>query len=422
MEENEGKDLALEEKIKAQFEYNVRNLIQKYEEGNMTAYEIGNVRVDITKANKSYMISFGGYNLCTVDSDNKVIYDLNELEKFKEKSKELMEAGMPDLAEELGLPDIEYLKYLEKEKNKKFEEEKNKSDKEKEDTEEEKDKEKDDDDEKDKDKDEDEKDNDNEKLDNSERGLQELNLGVLRLINPRLRECKKAYLDIYTNTLKFRDKQGVLHEPEDYGFSEKRAYTANPQLSEMGEEGVTHKNPTRIYDIRGSVYGVSIDYLTHAREVDITTREKGSASVDSYSKAGMQLLKYDSGYISTYRAKDTLGTREGPWQAGERDKVNEKAKEFLATLSDDEEKEFKEGLNAKPINDNGDLKLAIATVLQEEYNETPENAKEIAERIVDNNEEYEKVKRDIGNPGDTENDGGRAPGGFGPWDNPRDRR
>ena len=80
----------------------------------MTSFEIGNVQVDIKKADKLYAISFAGYNLCSVDDKDKIIYNISELEKFKEKAKELMENGMPDLTEELGIPDIEYLKYLEK--------------------------------------------------------------------------------------------------------------------------------------------------------------------------------------------------------------------------------------------------------------------------------------------------------------------
>lgn len=114
----EEKDLAIEEKIKVQFEEHIKNLIHKFEESNISEFAINNVKVDIRKANKGYIVSFAGYELCRLD-ENIVKYDISELEKFNKKVEELMKKGSPDLIKELGLPDIEYLKYLEKEDNKK---------------------------------------------------------------------------------------------------------------------------------------------------------------------------------------------------------------------------------------------------------------------------------------------------------------
>lgn len=113
----EEKDLAMQERIKAKFEENIINLIHKYKEGNLSEFAIENVKVDIKKADKAYIVSFGGYELCRVLEDG-VKYDISKLEDFKKKAEELSKNGAPDLEEELGLPDIEYLKYLEKEETK----------------------------------------------------------------------------------------------------------------------------------------------------------------------------------------------------------------------------------------------------------------------------------------------------------------
>jgi len=122
MKGNKIKDLAFEKRIKAQFEEKVINLKHKYKEGNMYSIEFENIQVDIKEVDNLLTISFAGYELCSIDENNNVSYNISQLEKFKAKNEELMENGMTDLIGQLGLPDLEYLKYLEKEKNKELEE------------------------------------------------------------------------------------------------------------------------------------------------------------------------------------------------------------------------------------------------------------------------------------------------------------
>jgi len=418
----EEKDLAFEKKIKAQFEENVLNLIHKYEEGNMSSFEIGNVQVDIKTADKGYTISFGGYNLCSIDENKNITYNISELEGFKKKAEELMESGMPDLVEELGLPDIEYLKYLEKEKEEKAAQEREKG--KEEGAEEEKDKSREEDDDEDKDKD---KEDDEEKPTYKKRGLQELNLGVLVLINPKLRECSKAYLDPNTNSLVFKDKFGKEHGPEEYGFKELQTATGNFELTKMHENGevTAHENPTKVYAIQGSNYGISTDFGTHHREVNVIVRDIEEGHENSYSIVGGNLAKFDSGDISKYQGQERIGTREG-WAAGYRDDANEEAMELLEQLNSDDRNKFQEGFSNevddnRRINDTDDLKRVVAKILEEEYNESPEDAMEIATEIVDEDRNYYDIKAEREAAKDDKKFE-REPGGFGPWDRDQDPR
>jgi len=329
---------------------------------------------------------------------------------------------MPDLVEELGLPDIEYLKYLEKEKEEKAAQEREKG--KEEGAEEEKDKSREEDDDEDKDKD---KEDDEEKPTYKKRGLQELNLGVLVLINPKLRECSKAYLDPNTNSLVFKDKFGKEHGPEEYGFKELQTATGNFELTKMHENGevTAHENPTKVYAIQGSNYGISTDFGTHHREVNVIVRDIEEGHENSYSIVGGNLAKFDSGDISKYQGQERIGTREGR-AAGYRDDANEEAMELLEQLNSDDRNKFQEGFtnevdDNRRINDTDDLKRVVAKILEEEYNESPEDAMEIATEIVDEDRNYYDIKAEREAAKDDKKFE-REPGGFGPWDRDQDPR
>lgn len=75
-----------------------------------------NININVKKEKKIHQISLCGKQIATVDENNEFLYDIEKLEDVKK----LLENGKRPVAkyEDLGLPDIEYLKELEKEKQK----------------------------------------------------------------------------------------------------------------------------------------------------------------------------------------------------------------------------------------------------------------------------------------------------------------
>ena len=151
----EGKNFAKEEKIKEQFEKVIMQIINEMENDNEAiTIEGTDISIDVKKEKEVYQISLFGKQIATVGKNEEFSYNIEELENIKKT----LEDGKRPVAkyEDLGLPDIEYLKELEKEKEEKEkgEEDKNTDDEkeEKEEDEEKPDLEKDQ--EKDKDKDE----------------------------------------------------------------------------------------------------------------------------------------------------------------------------------------------------------------------------------------------------------------------------
>ena len=132
----EGKDFAKEEKIKEQFEQVIMQIINEMENDNATiTIEGTDINIDVKKEKEVYQISLFGKQIATVNKDEEFSYNIEELKNIKK----VLESGKRPVAkyEDLGLPDIEYLKELEKEKEEKenSEEDKN-TDDEKEETEE----------------------------------------------------------------------------------------------------------------------------------------------------------------------------------------------------------------------------------------------------------------------------------------------
>lgn len=120
MAENEGlveKDFAKEEQIKAKFEEILIQIINEMEHDEATVTIEGtNININVKKEKKIHQISLCGKQIATVDENNEFLYDIEKLEDVKK----LLENGKRPVAkyEDLGLPDIEYLKELEKEKQK----------------------------------------------------------------------------------------------------------------------------------------------------------------------------------------------------------------------------------------------------------------------------------------------------------------
>ena len=114
----EGKDFAKEEKIKEQFEKVIMQIINEMENDNATiTIEGTDINIDVKKEKEAYQISLFGKQIATVREDEEFSYNIEELENIKKT----LEDGKRPVAkyEDLGLPDIEYLKELEKEKEEK---------------------------------------------------------------------------------------------------------------------------------------------------------------------------------------------------------------------------------------------------------------------------------------------------------------
>lgn len=113
----EGKDFEKEEQVKAKFEEILIQIINEMEHDEATVTIEGtNININVKKEKKIHQISLCGKQIATVDENNEFLYDIEKLEDVKK----LLENGKRPVAkyEDLGLPDIEYLKELEKEKQK----------------------------------------------------------------------------------------------------------------------------------------------------------------------------------------------------------------------------------------------------------------------------------------------------------------
>lgn len=115
----EGKNIAKEEQVKAKFEEIITQIINEMENDEATVTLEGvaaNININIEKEKEVYKITLFGENIATIDKNKEVSYNINGLENVKEK----LEQQKNPVAkyEDLGLPDIEYLKELEKDRQK----------------------------------------------------------------------------------------------------------------------------------------------------------------------------------------------------------------------------------------------------------------------------------------------------------------
>lgn len=120
MNENEGmkeKDFAKEEQVKVRFEEIITQIINEMENDEaVITLEGTNININIKKEKEIYKINLLGNNIATVDKNKEISYNIEGLENVKK----ILEKGDRPVAkyEELGLPNIEYLKELEKDKQK----------------------------------------------------------------------------------------------------------------------------------------------------------------------------------------------------------------------------------------------------------------------------------------------------------------
>lgn len=115
----EGKDFAKEEQVKAKFEEILTQIINEMEHDEATVTlegEAADININVKKEKEVYNISLLGENIATIDENKQFSYDINGLENVKQK----LEDKKNPVAkyENLGLPNIEYLEELEKDKQK----------------------------------------------------------------------------------------------------------------------------------------------------------------------------------------------------------------------------------------------------------------------------------------------------------------
>lgn len=380
---NVGKEFAQHQKVKANFEREIIAKKNKIESENPSINPLIDIQIIQTEDGK-YELRLLGEKIGSLDENNNISYNINGLKAVKEKLEKDDIANYSDL----GLPDIEYLEYLEKEKNKRLEEEQGED---KEGQEEQGDEEPEQNEEGDEEKEKEEKEEEEKELDEGQeetKGLLELNLAVLELLNPDLRGCTGIYLNPNTNTLVVKDNMGNECEPEKFGFEEKKVEGGNLALTKMEEEGEisSNENPTKLYAIKGSDYAITTDFKAHHREVNIAVKGRDSNHANNYSVIEGNLAKFDSGDISKYQGQERAGTREG-WDAGEKDETNEKAKKIIEGLNSEDKKNFQEEFADKTSNEHGinqpkDLEEVVAETLIEKYGVHPDNARNIAAKVV----------------------------------------
>ena len=119
----EGKDFAKQERKKAQFEQIIINAINNKEKGQTEIYlQNGFIQMQIRQDKNIYKLNLLGENIATINENGEFEYNVDGLENVKKKLEE-SDRPIADY-DDLGLPDIEYLKYLEKEKTREESEEK----------------------------------------------------------------------------------------------------------------------------------------------------------------------------------------------------------------------------------------------------------------------------------------------------------
>ena len=228
-ESMEGKDFALQEKKKARFEEMIQQAIANMDEEEITINsEIEGIMIKIQKKDSNYTLSLLGENIADIKKDGNFSYNIKGLESIKEKLEKEQEGRPAAYYNDLGLPDIEFLKYLEKEKNKKIQEERevekkndDKSDEEKEENEVEQDEEKD----------EEEKDNKKSQLTRGKNWVKlDLNMEITRGMTLRqLLDCKseEAYVvpgkDIYEYSIVEGDEKSGYKKLDTLEKTEGRA-------------------------------------------------------------------------------------------------------------------------------------------------------------------------------------------------------
>lgn len=258
----EGKDFAKEEQVKAKFEEILTQIINEMEHDEATVTlegEAADININVKKEKEVYNISLLGENIATIDENKQFSYDINGLENVKQK----LEDKKNPVAkyEDLGLPDIEYLKELEK-------------DKQKEDDEQEKEKENPDDEEKDEnEKDEEEKpDLEDDKEEDREEIAEKYNINSKDVIHIKRDEGEKVtehdtfanaanfdkkYKDIYMIRGKDpyswkaigKDKDGKKEEIENEQSKQTGGKNPDITIKKLSGEKIEEIKPLAVYKI-----------------------------------------------------------------------------------------------------------------------------------------------------------------------------
>ena len=419
-ESMEGKDLALEEKMK-EFELNILEIIEDLKEGESTTSIEG---LRITKSKDNYMLELKDITFGILDKDGNFTYNKSGLKEIK---KALAEEDMT--LEDLGLPDIEKaIDQREQEEQQKDEKEREEKDLSEDKEEEEKDEPK----EEEKTEDEEEKEIESK---NRPENLKKLNSNIMKLLAPSAR----AYGNIYLNSegeIVGYNKSTKQIEPVK-GISRIKGNSANKQIHGTENDKHQHVNASILYQIDSrpnTGFAVTIDGTENGnRDLKYTMRRVGSNSIEDFAYADIPLLASQR-REGVGRAKTESGIREGTRGQGERDQVLDEKDELDEEIEipEDMAKKFDDKMNSVPIKTMKEFKDELTKLVKEKLdkerpNDFPDShtrqAKVIVDDMVDENVDYEKAKDDLyegKNKNEKErgdDDGEKLPG-----DNPLSRR
>lgn len=254
----EGKNIAIHEQQKAMFEQMIIQIANNMEKDKaiITLNEgSANINIEIEKVKEEYKITILGRKIGSIDKEKNFSYNIKELESIKD---DLENSERPIAKyDELGLPNIEYLKKLEKEKNDKEREENTRNDEEKERDEDKEDEEVEN--KKDEQEDEQTKKEIAKKYNVSSKDIVHMNTNSKKITENKafsdLVKWAEGRDDIYVVANKkgsietVLEKKGNEYEEIDHNMKQIQGNMPNVKIHLVGKEKITTEVPLKIYQI-----------------------------------------------------------------------------------------------------------------------------------------------------------------------------
>lgn len=254
----EGKNIAIHEQQKAMFEQMIIQIANNMEKDRaiITLNEgSANINIEIDKVKEEYKITILGRKIASIDKEKNFSYNIKELESIKD---DLENSERPIAKyDELGLPNIEYLKKLEKEKNDNEREENTRNDEEKERDEDKEDEEVEN--KKDEQEDEQTKKEIAKKYNVSSKDIVHMNTNSKKITENKafsdLVKWAEGRDDIYVVANKkgsietVLEKKGNEYEEIDHNMKQIQGNMPNVKIHLVGKEKITTEVPLKIYQI-----------------------------------------------------------------------------------------------------------------------------------------------------------------------------
>lgn len=378
--------------------------------------------IKIERVDKKIKIHAFGEEILTLEEGDKFTYNLEGLKNIREKLEENPEFDY----KQFGLPDIEYLEELDKQREEEQKDEKDlpKDMGEKEDDEKEpKGKEE---------KEEDEKEQE-EKPKEQKKNLIKLNDKVIKILCPSAKEYGNIYLDPDTGELVGKNKQ--THEVEPVrGLSQIKGTNSDKNIHGMEDGKHKHVNALRMYQIDSrpnTGFSVIRDGTEKGNfDVKFTIRKLDSNDIRDFAYVDIPLLASQT-RMGEERAEEISGERQGMRGQGEQDRVqdevdelNEKVdvpEDIVNSFNDEMQRQSNNITSLKQFKDML-YKVVKEKLDKERPNDFPDShkahAKAIVDEMVEKNKGYEEAKDEVynGKGKSDNNDNEKQPG-----ENPRKR-